>query len=89
MESLTYERLDEDYAISYETPKFPTSATFDSRRDGPAAEPSLTPERAGSVPKQTDQPSGDRAPPLLRLSDWNSTKQYDKNNPECIHYDFR
>ncbi|KZL85288.1 hypothetical protein CI238_12106 [Colletotrichum incanum] len=82
MESLTYERLDEDCAISYETPEFLTSATFDSRRDGPAAEPSLTPE-------QTDQPSGDRAPPLLRLSDWNSTKQYDKNNPECIHYDFR
>ncbi|OBR02107.1 hypothetical protein CH63R_14408 [Colletotrichum higginsianum IMI 349063] len=85
MENLTFDWLDEDCAISYETPEFPTS---DSPRDGPAAEPSLTPERAGSVPEQTGQPSGDRALPL-RLSNWSSTKQYDKNNPECIHYDFR
>ena len=27
--------------------------------------------------------------PLLRLSGWNADKQYDKNNPVCIHYDFR
>ncbi|KAH9231409.1 hypothetical protein K456DRAFT_1790676, partial [Colletotrichum gloeosporioides 23] len=39
--------------------------------------------------EQNDQPSGDRTLPLLRLSDWDSTKQYDKKNPECIHYDFR
>lgn len=41
------------------------------------------------MPEQTDQPSGDRVLPLLRLSDWNSIRQYDKNNPVCIHYDFR
>ncbi len=39
--------------------------------------------------EQADQPSGERALPLLRLSGWDSNKQYDKNNPECIHYDFR
>ncbi|KAK2061324.1 hypothetical protein LY76DRAFT_614430 [Colletotrichum caudatum] len=87
MESLAFDWLDDDCAISYDTPDIPTS---DSTNDGPAAEqPNSTVERAGSVPEQTDQPSGDRALPVLRLSDWSSTKQYDKNNPECIHYDFR
>jgi hypothetical protein len=27
--------------------------------------------------------------PLLRLGAWKSDQQYDKNNPICIHYDFR
>jgi hypothetical protein len=41
------------------------------------------------VAEQANQPSGERALPLFQLSGWESNKQYDKNNPECIHYDFR
>ncbi|KAH6703081.1 hypothetical protein BKA61DRAFT_192017 [Leptodontidium sp. MPI-SDFR-AT-0119] len=37
---------------------------------------------------QADQPSGEQTLPLLRLSGWDSEKQYDKHNPVCIHYDF-
>jgi hypothetical protein len=36
-----------------------------------------------------DQAGGEHALPLLRLSGWEVDKQYDKNNPVCIHYDFR
>ncbi|KAK1839853.1 hypothetical protein CCHR01_17529 [Colletotrichum chrysophilum] len=86
MEALDLSSLDEEYSISHGIPEFLTS---NSLREGPAAaQPSSTAE-VGSVAEQNDQPSGDRALPLLRLSDWDSTKQYDKNNPECIHYDFR
>ncbi|KFA51017.1 hypothetical protein S40293_10156 [Stachybotrys chartarum IBT 40293] len=38
---------------------------------------------------QADQPSGEQTLPLLRLSGWKRDKHYDKNNPECIHYDLR
>ncbi|WYZ38365.1 hypothetical protein EsH8_III_000279 [Colletotrichum jinshuiense] len=87
MESIAFNWFDEDCAISCATPELPTS---DSPRDGLAAEqPNSTAERVDSIAEQIDQPSGDRALPLLRLSDWDRTKQYDKNNPECIHYDFR
>ncbi|KAJ0335178.1 hypothetical protein COL154_013770 [Colletotrichum chrysophilum] len=86
MEALDLSSLDEEYSISHGIPEFLTS---NSLREGPAAaQPSSTAE-VGSVAEQNDQPSGDRALPLLRLSDWDSTKQYDKKNPECIHYDFR
>lgn len=27
--------------------------------------------------------------PLLRFADWDPNKRYDKNNPVCIHYNFR
>ncbi|KAK3937088.1 hypothetical protein QBC46DRAFT_366439 [Diplogelasinospora grovesii] len=39
--------------------------------------------------ERADQLSGERALPLLRLRDWDRDKQYNKNNPKCIHYDFR
>src|SRR5277367_770599 len=45
--------------------------------------------RASPAAERVDQPSGEHALPLLRLSGWKSDKQYDKNNPVCIHYDFR
>lgn len=38
---------------------------------------------------QSEPPSGDGDLPLLRLGDWDQSRQYDKNNPECIHYDFK
>jgi hypothetical protein len=38
---------------------------------------------------QVDQIGGEHALPLLRLSGWEANKQYDKNNPVCIHYDYR
>jgi hypothetical protein len=47
---------------------------------GPAIEPSEPP---------SEPPSGEGGLPLLRLRDWEKDKQYDKNTPESIHYDFR
>ncbi|KAK3933495.1 hypothetical protein QBC46DRAFT_275639, partial [Diplogelasinospora grovesii] len=83
-----------DYALNYKTPEF---LTFDSprvspvaERAGPAAERAgPAAERAGPAAERADQPSGEHVLPLLRLSGWESNKQYDKNSPECIHYDFR
>jgi hypothetical protein len=36
-----------------------------------------------------DAADDEHALPLLRLSNWNRNKHYDKNNPECIHYDLK
>jgi hypothetical protein len=58
--------------------------TSDSLWAGTAAEPA---SQAGDRAEQT---GGEHASlPLLRLSGWELDKQYDKNNPVCIHYDFR
>jgi len=46
-------------------------------------------QRASQAAERVDQPSGEHALPLLRLNGWKSDKQYDKNNPVCIYYDFR
>ncbi|KFY68606.1 hypothetical protein V496_00949 [Pseudogymnoascus sp. VKM F-4515 (FW-2607)] len=73
MANTDFDWLDGDYASNHRIPEFLTS---DSPRASPAAE-------------QVDQPSGEHALPLLRLSGWESDKQYDKNNPVCIHYDLR
>ena len=54
----------------------PTSSSPRARQASPAAE-------------RADPPSSTRAIPLLRLSGWRRDKQYDKNNPVCIHYDYR
>ncbi|KAL0929600.1 uncharacterized protein CTRU02_215498 [Colletotrichum truncatum] len=78
---------DDGFTIGYEIPELPT---YDFPTDGPiGGQPSSIADRAGSVVEQADQPSGNLALPLLRLTDWDSTKQYDKDNPVCIHYDFR
>jgi hypothetical protein len=66
-------------AFNYGTPEIPTG----SPGDGAAA------EQASPAPERVDQPSGEHALPLLRLGAWKSDQQYDKNNPICIHYDFR
>lgn len=64
--------------FNYGTPEFPTYSS------SPLVELATSP-----ATERADQPSGDSTLPLLRLGSWESSKQYDKNNPECIHYDFR
>ncbi|KAL0929587.1 uncharacterized protein CTRU02_215486 [Colletotrichum truncatum] len=39
------------------------------------------------VAQQADQPSNDDVLSLLRLSDWDRNKEYNKTNLECIQYD--
>lgn len=87
MENLRFDWLGTDVALNYNTPGLLTSY---SPRVSPATERSdLDTRLATSAIKHADQPSGDYALPLLRLSNWDSIKLYDKDNPECIHYDFR
>lgn len=43
---------------------------------------------ASPAAERADQPSGGHALPLLRLSGWDSEKQYNKHNPVCIYYNF-
>jgi hypothetical protein len=76
MENTTFDWLDSDYSLNYGTPEVPTSSSPKASPASPAAE-------------RADQPSGGHALPLLRLSGWESEKQYDKSNPVCIHYDFQ
>jgi hypothetical protein len=73
MENIDFDWLDGDYALNLSTPVASTSGS----------------PRASPAPERVDQPSGEHALPLLRLSGWKSYKQYDKNNPVCIHYDFQ
>lgn len=71
--------IDGGDAFDYGTPQIPTG----SPGGGTAA------ELASPAPERGDQPSGEHTLPLLRLGAWESDVQYDKNNPICIHYDFR
>jgi hypothetical protein len=49
-----------------------------------------TPDSPGAcLAVQADElPGGKTRLPLLRLRDWQEHVQYDRNNPQCIHYDF-
>jgi hypothetical protein len=76
MENIEFDRLDSNWASDLEF------STFDSSRAGTAAEP------ASQAAERVDQPGGEQALPLLRLSGWKVDKQYDKNNPLCIHHNF-
>ncbi|PMD18043.1 hypothetical protein NA56DRAFT_257250 [Hyaloscypha hepaticicola] len=76
MENTTFDWLDSDYSLNYRTPEVPTSSS-------PRASP------ASPVAERADQPSGGHTLPLLRLSSWESEKQYDKSNLVYIHYDFQ
>jgi hypothetical protein len=66
---------DGQWASNYDNAVFLTS---DSPVTGTDAEP------VRPAAEQADQPSGGQALPLLRLSGWESEKQYDKHNPVCI-----
>ncbi|KAH6661717.1 hypothetical protein B0J14DRAFT_622130 [Halenospora varia] len=67
MENRPFDRLNSDHSLNYGTAVNPTSGGPSARQASPAAE-------------QADQPSGGQALPLLRLSGWDSEKQYDKHN---------
>jgi len=77
MENTDFDWLNGDWDSNLE---FPIS---DSPRAGTVAEP------ASQAAEPVDGPGGEHALPLLRLSGWKVDKQYDKNKPVCIHYDFR
>lgn len=77
MENIEFDWLDGNWASNLEF------STSDSPRAGTAAEP------ASQAAERVDHPGGEHALPLLRLSGWKVDKQYDKNNPVCIQYDFR
>jgi hypothetical protein len=74
MENTDFDWLDGNWASNLE---FPIS------RAGTVAEP------ASQAAERIDEPGGEHALPLLRLSGWQVDRQYDKNHPICIHYDFR
>ena len=77
MENIDFDWLDSNCALNYGTPECSTSGA------------STAAEQASPAAERVDQPSGEHALPLLRLSGWESDKQYDRNNPIWIHYDFR
>uniref|UniRef100_A0A8H7NHD5 Uncharacterized protein n=1 Tax=Bionectria ochroleuca TaxID=29856 RepID=A0A8H7NHD5_BIOOC len=88
MEATNLDWLDHELTLDFGTPKLP----FDSPTAGPAANPRANPAptpTASQGAERTERPSGERDLPLLRLNDWEGDKQYDKSNPECIHYDFK
>ena len=76
MENTDYDWLNGNWASNLESP------ISDSPRAGTVAEPA-------SQAAELVETGGEHALPLLRLSGWKVDKQYDKNNPVCIHYDFR
>ncbi|KAK3897805.1 hypothetical protein C8A05DRAFT_47693 [Staphylotrichum tortipilum] len=87
MENLGFDWPDGDFAFNYGALEFPAS---DSPGVGPAAAgANPLAERADPPAEQPDQRTAESTLPLLRLSSWEPNKPYDKNNPECIHYDFR
>jgi hypothetical protein len=75
MENTDFDWLNGSWALNLEF------SGFDSPRAGTAVEASQTADRV-------DQPA-EHTLPLLRLSGWEADRQYNKNNPVCIHYDFR
>jgi hypothetical protein len=77
MENTDFDWLNGNWAADLEF------LTSESPRAGTAAEP------ASQVGERVDQTGSEHPLPPLRLSGWEVDKQYDKNNPICIHYDFR
>ncbi|KAK3934408.1 hypothetical protein QBC46DRAFT_462636 [Diplogelasinospora grovesii] len=73
MDGLNFDWLDGDYNdLNFDAPELLSS---DSPRVNAVAESSvLATQEAGPVAERVDQPSGKRALPLLRLSDWDRSK---------------
>ncbi|EJP61466.1 uncharacterized protein BBA_09602 [Beauveria bassiana ARSEF 2860] len=59
---------------------------YDLRTPGRDTSPSVN--TSAEDPDRADTATPTRRLPLLRLNDWEADRQYDKNNPICIHYDF-
>ena len=72
MEDVGFIWLDGDYALNYNAPDLLILGS-------PQVNPADSPAAEGA-----DQLSGEHVRPVLRLSDWDSNKLYDKNNPQCI-----
>ncbi|KAG4432225.1 hypothetical protein IFR05_012285 [Cadophora sp. M221] len=68
MENTTSDWLDGGDSLNNGTPEVPTSSRLRASQASPAAE-------------RADLPNGEQALPLLRLSGWESKKQYNKSNP--------
>lgn len=76
MDKFNFDWLNTEYDLGFELPR--------SQSESPRA--SL---RASLAAERTDPPSGEHAFPLLRLGVWNKDKHYNKDHPDCIHYDLR
>lgn len=83
MEATNLDWLGDNFALDFRSPELP----FDSPAAS-ATSPIANP-RASQEAERTEPPSGEHDLPLLRLSGWERDKQYDKTNPECIHYVFK
>jgi hypothetical protein len=83
MENTDFDWLNGNWALNLEF------STFDSPRAGTAAEQaSPVAQPASQAAERVDKPGRNYILSLLRLSSWNVDKQYNKNNPIYIHYDF-
>ncbi|PWI65123.1 hypothetical protein PCL_07422 [Purpureocillium lilacinum] len=71
MENPAVDWLGEDYAFDYSTPELPT----------------LNSPTHPARPSEPSRQAANKLLPLLRLRDWHSDRQYDKNQPDCIHFD--
>jgi len=80
MENTDFDWLNDNYNLNYTTPEFPISG---SPRAGPVA------QQVGPAVDPVDQPNGEYVLLLLRLSSWESNKQYNKKNPIYIYYNFQ
>lgn len=80
MENIDFDWLDGNFALNYRTLEHSISGS-------PRA--TTVADQASPVAERADKLSGRYTLPLLRLSGWESEKQYNKSNPVYIHYNFQ
>ena len=73
MENIDFDWLNDNFALNYGIPEF--SASSSPRADTVAEQASPVALRARPAAERVDQPSGEHALPLLRLSSWKSDGQ--------------